>query len=386
MSHIKKYKLIYDDCQDINFDIVLEGGGLIDNIKSIFGKSNVNININNTSPKITLSNYGKEIPKDLMNQPKDKALIDIEKLNNVSGKPRVTVEQRSSYKKFLQWAYRSFKVMAGTTATIISFGAAGDTLTDTTFLIIDTAFLTSNVGSLFITEFESTKKWITDIYNIEWTGNPENVKSDTELILDNISKNQNAVEVYGEICNKYLTIIDSIAAMFGSLIAALIPDDGGASRIIIELIISQGMTFIGQTPFIALKSIYDSIPSILQEILKTKKNLSAFFLQMLSYLKALVPSKNDTVWERVKKFGKRTGFLSLFYIIPGVNLLVFPLMPVINITSIASEINLVNEQIHKFIDSMIAPHADKYAELILKIIPMVFATTIIFERCGNKIN
>ncbi len=341
-----------------------------------------------TTTKVTkeitkLPNYGKEISMDLTKKPKDEALIDIEKLKNVSGKPRVEIPKRSGYKKFLKWAFRGFKVVAGAAAMVVSFGAAGDTLTDTTFLIIDVVFLVSNVASILIlsTSEASATKWIKDIYYLEWKGNPALVKSDMNIIFDEVEQNENASELYGVICEKYLSILDSFAAMFGSLISAMIPDDAGATRIVVELIISEGMIFMGKVPFMALSFIYNTIPTILQEVLKNQKNLSKFFLDMLAYLKGLLPNENDTAYQRAKKHFARGGIINVLCpIIP----FCAPLMPVLMTGNILVESNLVSGEVAKFIDNMIAPHTDSYAALIMRILPLVFATTLIFSRCTGS--
>jgi hypothetical protein len=255
-------------------------------------------------------------------------------------------------------------------------------LTDTTFLIIDVVFLVSNIGSILLLSEEqvSATKWITDIYNLEWIGDPYDVQKKMNVIFDEVEQNEKAAAIYGAICEKYTAILDSFAAMFGSLVSAMIPDDAGATRIIVEMIIAEGMIFMSKTPFMALAWIYHTlIPTVLQEILKTKENLSKFFLQMLAYLKALLPNDKDTFWQRTKKHAQRQGWSHLLIpLIPGA----IVLMPAVTAGNILLESQLVAGKVSEFIDSMIAPHTDAYAAVMIRVIPMVYATTLIFDRCS----
>ncbi|MCJ7636453.1 MAG: J domain-containing protein, partial [Nitrososphaeraceae archaeon] len=252
---------------------------------------------------------------------------------------------------------------------------------DTTFLIIDVVFLVSNVASILIlsTAEKSATKWIEDIYHLEWKGQPSLVKTDMNIIFDEVETNENASQLYGIICEKYLSILDSFAAMFGSLISAMIPDDAGATRIVIEMIISEGMVFMGKVPFMALSWIFGTMPTVMQEVLKNQKNLSDFFLSMLAYLKSLLPNEKDTFYQRVKKQGVRDLIITI--VTPIVPVIGPILMPVAMTASALSNFKLVSDQIIKLIDGMIAPHTDSYAALIMRILPLVFATTLIFSRC-----
>ncbi|AYV77250.1 MAG: DnaJ domain protein [Barrevirus sp.] len=353
-----------------------------------------------------LPSYGKEISPDLIKKAKPQgSIINIDNLKNVSGKknPRIQIPKRSGYRKFFKWAFRGFKVVVGTAALIVSLGASGDTLTDILFLIIDVAFLVYNVGSILILTVEqaSATKWITDIYNLEWIGSPDDIKNKMIVIFKEVDEQDEQVgqvdgqvvkqvggqsaasQIYGVICDKYMTVLDSFAAMFASLISTMIPEDPGVIRIIIELIISEGMMYLGKSPFEALKWIYNKIPKALTEVLMNQKNLSKFFFDMLIYLKGLLPSKDDTTWQRVKKHGTRSLLLNLTVLVPGVNIVTMPLMPVLMAGNVLAENSLVAEEVSQFIDSHIAPHCDSYAALIMRIIPMVFATTLIFSRCAG---
>ena len=375
MMNNRRYKLVFDVHNNNAIIIGGENGPVSVEIPDI---------PNNVIPQdkqITiLLNYGKDISPELSKEPQDKALINIDNLKNVSGEKRVEIPNKSGYKKFLTWAFRSFKVVLGAAALVVSFGAAGDTLTDTTFLIIDVVFLVSNITTLLIfsPQEESAGKWIKDIYYLEWKGDPELVRTDMNLIFDQVETNSNASELYGLICSKYLTILDSFAAMFGSLVSAMIPLDAGATRIIVELIISEGMIFLGKTPFMALSFIYNTIPLVLQEILKTQKALSKFFLEMLSYLKGLLPNENDTFGQRANKHLTRGGIThAVCLLIPGCPLI----MPAILAGNILVESSLVSGQVSDLIDSKISPHTDSYAAVIMRVIPLVYATTLIFSRC-----
>ncbi|ARF09458.1 DnaJ domain protein [Indivirus ILV1] len=304
-------------------------------------------------------------------------------LTGIDGTKRVNIPDRSIYKKVFKWGFRVVKVAAGAVAMVFSFGAAGDTLTDTCFLMVDVAFLAFNIGTILIvsTEEASATKWLKQIYYLEWKGNPSFVKTDMMVIFDEVEQNENASQLYGLICEKYLNVLDCFAAMFGSLISAMIPDDAGATRIIIEMIISEGMVFMDKLPFLALSWFYDHLPSAMRDVLKNQKNLSQFFLDVLNALKGLLPSENDTFWERSKKHLKRGALINVVApIIPGLG----PLVPVLMTGNIIVENPKIAKKVGKFIDDKISPHTDTYAALLLRVIPLVYATTLIFDRCTGS--
>jgi len=338
---------------------------------------------------LTKPNITEDKAKKLLKKPHGEALINIDRLKNVGGVQRVEITNKSSYKKFMKWVYRGFKVTLGTVGTVVSFGAGGDTIPDTFFLVIDTVFLVANISSILIltVEEEIAHKYIHEIYYIKWEGDPYKVQMVMNNIFKEIDKVPTAMNIYRFVCQKYLAVLDSFAAAFGSLISTLIPDDAGSSRIVVELIISEGARYLGRGPFEALVWIFNSIPSNLQKVLKNEQNLKEFIMTLISFFRNVLPTKDDTFWGKVKKNVKRfagvQGAILVGLVVPGIGPLLFPIIPAIQTANLLASTGLTGEMVIEFIDGKIVPHVDAYAKFMMTVIPLVYAVTLVFDHCKD---
>lgn len=204
---------------------------------------------------------------------------------------------RSQYRQLLKWAFTAFKVAVGTVATVVSFGGGADSLTDLLFTVADFGVLASSIVKV-ATYAGPFKKWVGRIYNLKWTGNPADVKKDMQAIFSEIDADPNSASIYNEVCSVYMNILDNIAALFGSLVSTVIPDDLGATRVIIEMIISQGKSFAGRKPFDALVWFYNKIPKTGREAIKSKESIMNMLNAMVSYLLDLLPNDSDSFFTR----------------------------------------------------------------------------------------
>lgn len=103
-----------------------------------------------------------------------------------------------------------------------------------------------------------------------------------------------------------MNILDKVAALFGSLVSTMIPDDLGATRVIIESLITQGKSYGGKKPFDALVWFYNKIPKTGRDALKSKESITNMLNSMVNYLLDLLPNENDSFFTRAKKHIKRS--------------------------------------------------------------------------------
>lgn len=285
---------------------------------------------------------------------------------------------RSQYRQFLRWAFTGFKVAVGTVATVFSFGAGADTITDLFFTLADFGILSASIvqiaryGGAF-------KKWVQRIYSLPWTGRPEDVRKNMEAVFAEIDQDKNHTQIYNELCALYMGVLDNIAALFGSLVSTIIPDDLGASRVIIQMIISQGKSYAGKKPFDALVYFYNKIPQKGREAIKSKESITNLLNAMVSYLLDLLPSESDSILTRAKKHLKRSGLQHLILpLVPG-GILVMPIASTLNV---AVENKAIAQNVSKWTKQMVEPNIPKFADLMMHVLPMAFAVTLMFSRCS----
>jgi hypothetical protein len=321
----------------------------------------------------------------LVTPPKPKPKITKQSQVAVAKRPSQTVVKkqgftRSQYRTFLRWAFTGFKVVLGAAATVFSFGGGADTLTDLLFTVADFGILSSSVvqvaryGGAF-------KKWVQRIYNLPWTGNPLDVKRDMEKVFAEIDSDPDHAAIYDEICNMYMGILDNIAALFGSLVSTMIPDDLGASRVVVQMIISQGKSFAGKKPFDALVYLFNKIPQKGRDTLKSKESIINLLNAIVSYLLEMLPSDSDTFFTRTKKHLKRSVLQHLLLpLVPG-GILVMPMASTLNV---AVENKAIAQNVSRWTKQIVEPNIPKFADLMMHVLPMTFAVTLMFSKCSQR--
>ena len=357
--------------------------------------NNDNNNVSNiTTIVLTKPMITEDMAKQYMKDP-DKAFVDIEEIKNVGGvvrqsKVKYTPQQRQGLRKWISWAYRGFKVVLGGAAMVVSFGGGGDTCTDMFFLIVDTAFLVANISSILVMTYEEqfALTYVKQIYDIQWIGDPLDIQMKMNVIFQQIDLNPNFNNVYTIVCQKYYNILDTFAAAFGDLISALIPDDAGIARIVVEMIIMEGANYLGKKPFDALTSIYNTIPTGLKNVLMNEKNLKEFIITIVSFFRNLLPTRNDSFWTKFKKNVKRfvsvQGGIIVGLLIPGVGPLLFPLVPVVQTANALANFGITGEFVIGFLDKNVEPMVDSYCKFMMRVIPLVFAVILVFDHCKYK--
>ena len=274
--------------------------------------------------------------------------------------------------------YRGTKFSAGLAGTVLSLGAGGDTIPDIIFLIADTNILASHLNSLYETGSNTLKL----ISKNKWEGDPEKVKSEMIVIFDSIDMNPNAKAIYKDLCESYKKILDDMAAMISSLIAALIPDDAGIGRTMIEQIILTSFQQASKHPYNSMTVIFNKLPPASRNLLVNKSNLKNFLLQVINYVTNLFPSKDKTWKENLKANIKRHGFTYLITIfIPGSIFLTGPLL-MVNVANTVASSGIMGDQIIHFIENEVKPNIDNYVELIYRMIPLMFAMLLLVEKCN----
>lgn len=177
-----------------------------------------------------------------------------------------------------------------------------------------------------------------------------------------------------------MNILDKVAALFGSLVSTMIPDDLGATRVIIESLITQGKSYGGKKPFDALVWFYNKIPKTGRDALKSKESITNMLNSMVNYLLDLLPNENDSFFTRAKKHIKRSLVQHLVLpLVPGGILF----MPIASTVNIAAENKQVALSLSKWVRKNVQPNIPKFADLMMHVLPMTFAVTLMFAKCSN---
>lgn len=335
-----------------------------------------------------------DMAKEYMKDP-DKAYVDIDKIKNVGGvvresQTKYTTTQRSGMRQFITWAYRGFKVVLGGAAMVVSFGGGGDTCTDLFFLIVDTAFLIANISSILILTYEEqfALGYVRQIYDLKWTGDPLDIQNKMGNIFTQIDGHESSRNIYTIVCNKYMNVLDTFASSFGDLISTMIPDDLGLARIIVEMIIMEGASYLGRKPFDALTWMYSKIPTSLKNVLMNEKNLKDFIMIIVSFFRNILPKTTDSWWtifkKDVTKFVALHGAIAVGFLIPGVGLIMPIAVPVLETGNMITNFGITGEAAAKIIDKSVEPKVDSYCTFMMRVIPLVFAVVLVFDHCQYR--
>lgn len=303
-----------------------------------------------------------------------------------SGAQVTKTKSRQVYKTFLKWLYRGFKVLLGTAGTVVSFGAGGDTIPDVLFTIVDAGVLAGRIGSVLnLTRGQGiARQYVETVYNLKWDGDPALVKSQMDQLFSIIDRREGAEEaakVYAVLCEKYLNILDSFAALLGSLVSTMIPDDAGAARLFIETLLTGGLKKGGTAPFTTMSKVFSKIPPAGREILSTPDNFKEWLVRVVYYAQDQLPNPDDPFWKRAWKHVKRGGAQHLLLpLIPGGALI----MPAASVANLVVENPQVALQVRQLIDEKVVPNLDTYVALVMRALPMAFAVTILLEKCSEK--
>ena len=107
--------------------------------------------------------------------------------------------------------------------TVVSFGGGGDSIADAIFTVADSALLASQVARILLVQGPA-RDWIRKIYQIEWNGDPYAVKKVVDQIFDEIEADSDATAIKEQMCEVFSSIMDQVAALFGSLLSLFIPE------------------------------------------------------------------------------------------------------------------------------------------------------------------
>jgi hypothetical protein len=283
----------------------------------------------------------------------------------------------AQYRALLRWAFTFVKVVVSAAATVISFGGAGDTLTDIAFSIADAGLLINSIRKVLDLRGPATV-WIKRIYDIPWRGEPDDVKKEMDRIFQEIDADENAREIKDALCSSFGMIVDNVAALFGSLISALIPDDFGASRIVLEYIIKSGKGYAGRGPYASLAWIYKKMPQAAQDALKDKESIQNLITAIISGVQNSFPTKDTTFGQRLRgHVGRSIGLHLLLPLVPF-GILV---MPVASTLNVAVENERLANSVREWIQKKVVPQIPAYADLATHFLPLAFASTLVFSKC-----
>lgn len=305
-------------------------------------------------------------------------------IKNVGGKERKSTKFPSFY-TFLRWTYRGVKFGTSATGTVVSLGEGGDTLPDLVFLMMDLGFLSANLASLMIVNPE-VKPYMEAIFKIPWTGNPAETREQVLELLAQIKTDPQAEEIINTMCMKFQSIIDTLAAVFGSSVAVFIPDDAGVSRLVLETTISEASRYANQIPYVTASTAFGVIPQSAKDILTDKKKLVKFLTSVISFIKNLFPTSEGTFIQNLQKNVKRIALSSvvlLVSVIPGGIFFTGPILTGTILANFLVSSGMTGDQVIKMINYYVEPNINGFADLILKSMSLTFCALTFLEHCGQ---
>lgn len=272
--------------------------------------------------------------------------------------------------KMFKTFVKGLKFTTSAVGTIVSFGAAGDTIPDLIFLLMDTGILSANINK-FAKGTAVTTKYLNRIMKIKWDGNPENILFDMQPILEDIRMDPNSEEIMDELCGKFVDLVDSIAAIVGSLLATFIPSDAGITRLTVEETISQTIKSGSANSFQGLSNIYNTIPKNGKDTLKDTKKMEKLLYDVIEYIRSVIPGDEKNLKDWFSKKGR-----ALF--VPG------GLFLNIVAESPGGRILGLNKQFNNIIDNQLIPNVPTFVKLIHKALVLMFASALVLQECNNR--
>jgi len=301
---------------------------------------------------------------------------------------------RSQYKQLLRYLFTGAKVVVSGAADVVTLGASGNTITDLLFSVIDVGLLINSIASV-IKAAGPASKYLTMIYDIPWTGDPNSIRDEMSNILQMVEDDPDAAVVKEKMCDAFTTIIQNVAAFFGSLISAFIPDSFGIPRVLIEGIIARGKSYAGKGPYEALVYIYSKLPKAARDSLKDKESIQKLITAIVSALKGTLPDPNDPFFTRFKKhisrsaiqhLGNSSFVLSTLYaysfftvvpLVPGGLLF----MPALSTANVLLENKDFAAAAGNLIERRVVPNIPLYALTATRVLTLSFAAPLVFSRC-----
>ena len=304
------------------------------------------------------------------------------KYTNLSMREKKEVYKRlcassSSKDKILRTFLKAAKFTASATGTLASFGAGGDTIPDLLFIVMDTSIMAAQILQFAVAPGESGK-YLKKLESVKWDGGPESVKLKAqEIVIDILTNSDNAYIVIEHICSQYHKIIDSLAAIVGGMVAALIPDDAGFGRLIVEEVVSQVIKYGNPGGYDSLKAVWDKIPKRGQEIMLNESEMIKMFESTVEFLKKIIPQDdpNATISDTSKKHAT-TAALAL---IPFVGLPLAVSRAGIGITNL-------DQVISKEIDKKIVTKIPAFVKLLQQCMALVFTGSVVLQTCKRNFN
>jgi len=175
--------------------------------------------------------------------------------------------------------------------------------------------------------------------------------------------------------------MDTLAAVFASLIAVFIPSDAGVARLVIENVISTGASYAGKAPYEFLAYIFTSLSQKAQDVVNDKKKLKEFLVGIMSFIKEVVPTTDESRWSLLKKKIKRGLSLGLLPIIPG-GIFVAPIAATKAVkASVLETKQYTGAKVVNTINEYIEPNIESFVDLAHQTFVLVFAVTTLIKEC-----
>lgn len=290
-------------------------------------------------------------------------------LNSEQTKAVYTQLSNSAINTIFKTFIKGVKFSGSAAGTVVSAGAAGDTIPDLIFVLMDVGILSANINK-FTKGTKLTQQYIDDLMKIKWTGNPDDIKDKVQNIVDDIIEDPNGLEVMNKLCFKFEDVTDSLAAIVASLLAVFIPSDAGFTRLAVEEIISRSIRSGSANSFETLKGVYKTIPKKGRDTLDSKVKLKKLLNDILKYYKKVAIAKDETWGEWA------TNTKNSLFIPGGLWLRTVQQTP-------AGRLLDYSGKFESIIDNT-GSNIPLFVNLIHTALVLVFAASVMLQNCKNK--
>lgn len=272
-----------------------------------------------------------------------------------------------SFNQNLQTAIRfilkGIKLGAGLGAVVLSGGTGGDSIVALISATINSGLFLQKLYGV-INNYDNKNIYLKKLLNIRMVEGPEQVRHDTLMIINEMSQ-KHQLDQLNLICPVILSLLDSVANIFGDWMSAFMPDTGGLIGFTITSIISSSQ----KNAYQQIANIYNKLPQSIQNLFINPSELEKFLDQIPQFIKDSITTEDNSF--------SISGLASRF-IKSAVNT---------NASGLAllkyAGINLDPQQIVDFFNIYYQPQIANAVKVIELCFPLIFMILTVNEFCSQ---
>lgn len=257
-----------------------------------------------------------------------------------------------------------------TGATFASLGMGGDTIVDVAFLAIGAAELTARLG-MFL---HSGSSFIMEILRSGFEGGPDAVADRSRRLLAELAPDARA-NLFALIRSGMQTLLE----VAGTVLSALIPDDGGVFAVGASWLGSIGGAIGTPQWFNGLRGIYNLIPETLRSYVESGTKLQELFHGVLDVLNTTITNASVGLYQSAINAVRTTSWkrMALSALMP------MTMAPQVGIT-IASQFGPTREFIRSRLHDA-RTHTELAADLVQHTLGLLFAAAYVLQSDNSTV-